>query len=64
MCYEFAILNLILNLKRVLPFVQLLLDYDDLRRIPYLKAAMEDLTNETVKLRLFEHWLCILCYAF
>ncbi|XP_073131343.1 phytyl ester synthase 2, chloroplastic-like [Henckelia pumila] len=30
---------------------QLLLDYDDLRRIPYLKAAMEDLTNETVKLR-------------
>ncbi|XP_075493539.1 phytyl ester synthase 2, chloroplastic-like [Primulina tabacum] len=30
---------------------QLLLDYDDLRSIPYLKAAMEDLTNETVKLR-------------
>ncbi|KAG8385010.1 hypothetical protein BUALT_Bualt04G0177700 [Buddleja alternifolia] len=30
---------------------QLLLDYDDLRRIPYFKAAIEDLTDEAVKLR-------------
>ncbi|CAA2982826.1 acyltransferase At3g26840, chloroplastic isoform X1 [Olea europaea subsp. europaea] len=30
---------------------QLLLDYDDLRKIPYFKAGIEELTDEAVKLR-------------
>ncbi|GAA0168316.1 hypothetical protein LIER_40536 [Lithospermum erythrorhizon] len=30
---------------------QLLLDYDDLMKIPYFRAGIEELTNETVKLR-------------
>lgn len=31
--------------------VELLLDYDDFVKIPYLKAQIEELTNEVVQLR-------------
>ena len=32
-------------------FPQLLFDYDDQMKIPYMKAFIEDLTDEAVKLR-------------
>lgn len=36
-------------------FYQLLVEYEDLRNIPYFKKAIEELTDEAVKLGMFMH---------
>lgn len=48
------------NTHKFILFYQLLMDYDDLRRIPYFRDSIEELTDEVVKLR---YLYTLLCYS-